>query len=324
MSGLSDPLVVKGYTLKNRIVMPPMNTGSSTIRGEVTDSLIKHYTRHSKSLGLLIVEHAYISLDGKYSTNQLGIYDNHLIPGLKQLTNSVHANNVPIILQINHKGARSFIDVARLEPHIPPLIKGTKELSIKEIENIVENFAIAAGRAIDAGFDGVEIHGAHGYLLNQFSSSLTNTREDLYGGSLSNRIRFPLELIRRVKEEIKEKLLLYRLGSVDLDPKGTNIKDSQQFALKMEEIGVDIIDVSGGMCGHLPNKLVNKQGFFIPQAEKIKKILKIPVIGVGGITDPFYADRLVQEERVDLVAVGRELLKDPDWPLKALNRLNRG
>jgi 2,4-dienoyl-CoA reductase-like NADH-dependent reductase (Old Yellow Enzyme family) len=134
-------------------------------------------------------------------------------------------------------------------------------------------------------------------------------------------MKFPLSVVKRVKEKVRGRLLLYRIGSDDLDPNGTRIEDSKRFAVQLQETGVDIIDVSGGLCGSRPEQLQNKQGFFITQAEKIKKTVNIPVIGVGGITEPEYANKIIQESRVDLVAVGRALLKDPKWAEKAIKRL---
>jgi NADPH2 dehydrogenase len=183
---------------------------------------------------------------------------------------------------------------------------------------------VAAGRAMRAGFDGVEVHGAHGFLLNQFFSPLTNRRRDKYGGSSDRRMRFPLEVVGKVREQVGGRLLLYRLGSDDLDVAGTRIEDSQKFAVKLEEAGVDIIDVSGGLCGSRPEQLQGRQGYFTPQAQQIRKVVDLPVIGVGGIREPEFADKLIKEGVVDLVAVGRALLKDPDWAMKVNKTLERG
>jgi 2,4-dienoyl-CoA reductase-like NADH-dependent reductase (Old Yellow Enzyme family) len=322
--GLLDPLELRGLRLKNRVVMPPMHTGLATGKGAVTSRLIEHYVRRSKALGLLIVEHSYVSLDGKLSKKQLGIYDDKLVKGLKKLSNSVHAVGTPVVVQINHAGSRTTIEVTGMQPVAPSSDESARELKINEIEALVDAFAMAAGRAMRAGFDGVEVHGAHGFLLNQFFSPLTNRRRDQYGGSLENRMRFPLEVVERVKEKVGRKLLLYRLGADDLNPAGTQIEDSQRFAVGLEEAGVDIIDVSGGLGGSRPEQLQSRQGYFVPQAQQIKKVVGVPVIGVGGIKEPQYADKLIREGRVDLVAVGRELLKDPDWALKAIETLEKG
>jgi len=319
--GLLNPLKVKGLPLKNRIIMPPMYTGLATSEGAVTEELVDHYVRRSKALGLLIVEHSYVSIEGKFSENQLGIYDDTLVSGLKKLTSSVHATGTPIIAQINHAGRATSRQITGSQPVAPSRYQNAVELKLSQIETLIELFAKAAERAMRSGFDGVEIHGAHGFLLNQFFSPLTNRRRDKYGGSLENRIRFPLQVVERVKEKVGGRLLLYRLGSDDMDSHGTKIQDSKRFAKRLEQAGVDIIDVSGGLCGSRPEQLQNQQGYFIAQAKKIKEVIEIPVIGVGGITEPEFSDRLIREGKVDLVAVGRKLLEDPDWAKKAIEAL---
>jgi len=319
--GLLNPLEVKGLKLKNRIVMPPMHTGLATTEGAVTNNLIEHYVRRSNALGLLIVEHSYVSLDGRLSERQLGIYDDHLVSGLEKLSSSIHETGAPAVIQINHAGKSASMKIIGARPIAPSPNGYYRKLRADKIEALTEAFALAAERAMRAGFDGVEVHGAHGFLLNQFFSPLTNRRRDKYGGSLENRMRFPLEVVEMVKEKAGGRLLLYRLGSDDLDSAGTQIEDSQKFAAKLEEAGVDIIDVSGGLCGSSPAQFQNGQGYFIPQARQIKEVIDIPVIGVGGITEPEYANKLIQEGQVDLVAVGRGLLEDPDWAIEAIKTL---
>jgi 2,4-dienoyl-CoA reductase-like NADH-dependent reductase (Old Yellow Enzyme family) len=253
----------------------------------------------------------------------LGIYDDRLILGLKKLSSSIHATGTPAVIQINHAGRSAKMEITHVRPVAPSATENARKLRTKEIEGLVEAYAMAADRAVKAGFDGVEVHGAHGFLLNQFYSPLSNQRKDKYGGTLRNRIRFPLEVVERVKDKVKGKLLLYRIGSDDLDPNGTTIEDSCKFASKLQASGVDIIDVSGGLCGSRPAQLQNIQGYFIPQAERIRKAVNIPVIGVGGITEPEYANSIIKEGRVDLIAIGRQLLKNPDWASEAIKTLER-
>jgi len=317
-----DPIIVKGLALKNRIVMPPMQTSLASPEGAVTDDLIGHYIRRSRDIGLIIVEHSYVSIEGKLSEKQLGVCEDKLISGLERLVGKVHSMGTPLVLQINHAGMKANTEITGVKPVGPSSDESTRELEVEEIEALPETYADAAERAMKAGFDGVEVHGAHGFLLNQFYSPITNRRGDKYGGTLENRIRLPLEVVERVKEKVGGRLLLYRLGSDDLDPHGIRIEDSKKFAKKLEEAGVDLIDVSGGMCGSRPEQLQDTQGYFIPQAQEIKKIVKIPVIGVGRIIDPEYADTLIKEGRVDLVAVGRKLLEDPNWVTKAIKILH--
>lgn len=301
--------------------MPPMQTGRATFEGAVTNRLTNFYVRRSTALGLPIVEHAYISLTGKIGPKQLGIYDDALIPGLAKLAESVHALGTPVVLQITHAGGVANKKIIGAEPAGPSATGKTRKLEKNEMQTLVCEFGMAAERAVKAGFDGVELHGAHGYLLNQFLSPLINKRGDEFGGSLENRNRFPLSVVERVRDSLKGKLLLYRLGADDLAPNGTRIEDAAAFAMKLEHAGVDIVDVSGGMCGSEPKQLRGVEGYFVPQASAIKKAVRVPVIGVGGITEAKYADQLVLDGKVDMVAVGRAFWKDSKWAEKALETL---
>jgi 2,4-dienoyl-CoA reductase-like NADH-dependent reductase (Old Yellow Enzyme family) len=321
LPSLIEPLEVKGVTLRNRIVMPPMQTGRASFEGAVTNRLINFYVRRSSVLGLPIVEHAYVSPTGRIGPKQLGIYSDSLISGFEKLAKGLHEVGVPAVVQISHAGGVTNKRVIGTEPAGPSARPKTRMLEVGEINNIAEDFALAAERAFRAGFDGVELHGAHGYLLNQFFSPLLNKREDDYGGSLEKRMSFPLLVVEKVRQRLRGKLLLYRLGSDDLAPEGTHIEDSVIFARKLEQSGVDIIDVSGGMCGSEPKQLKHVKGYFIPQASEIKKAVKVPVIGVGGITDAILADRLVSEGKVDLVAIGRAFWRDYQWAEKAIKTL---
>jgi 2,4-dienoyl-CoA reductase-like NADH-dependent reductase (Old Yellow Enzyme family) len=311
--GLLDSLEVKGLVLRNRIVMPPMQTGLATVKGAVTRRLVDHYVRRCAALGLLIVEHSYVSAGGRLSLKQLGIYHDGLISGLERLASSVHSKGTPVVIQITHAGRVAVRDLIGMEPAGPSATENARELTRNEVDALADDFASAAERAVKAGFDGVELHGAHGFLLNQFFSPLVNKRRDDYGGSLENRMRFPLMVVERVRETLKRRLLLYRLGADDLDRNGTQIEDAVAFAAKLEQNGVDMIDVSGGLCGSEPERLRSVVGYFVPQASAIKKAVHVPVIGVGGITEAAYADSLIREGSVDLVAVGRSLFKDPKW-----------
>ncbi len=298
-----------------------MQTGRATFEGAVTNRLINFYVRRSSALGLPIVEHAYVSPTGKIGPKQLGIYDNSLVEGFEKLAESLHTVGAPAIVQISHAGGAANKKVIGTEPAGPSARPKTRMLEVSEMETIADDFALATKRAVKAGFDGVELHGAHGYLLNQFYSPLLNKRHDEYGGSLENRIRFPLQVVRKVRQRLNDKLLLYRLGSDDLAPSGTHIEDSAIFAKTLEQAGVDIIDVSGGMCGSEPKQLRQVKGYFVPQANEIKKAVNVPVIGVGGITDAEFADKLIVDGKVDLVAVGRAFWRDNKWAEKATEKL---
>jgi 2,4-dienoyl-CoA reductase-like NADH-dependent reductase (Old Yellow Enzyme family) len=278
-------------------------------------------------VGLVIVEHSYFTSQGKASSNQLGIQDDVAISGLSRLVESIHAEGTPVCIQINHAGRKGNAAISGVEPVGPSATptEGSdvvlRVLEKNEIEHLVRMFGEAADRARKAGFDGVEVHGAHGYLLNQFVSPLTNRRTDEYGRSFEDRIRFPVEVVTEVRKAVgPDFLLLYRLGASDGEGRGVTIQEMQTFAQRLVRAGVNIVDVSGGLIGDAPADMTG-QGYFLPLAEKIKEAVDVPVIGVGGITDPTFADQAIREGRVDLVAVGRALLADPDWALSAKRTL---
>jgi 2,4-dienoyl-CoA reductase-like NADH-dependent reductase (Old Yellow Enzyme family) len=327
MAGLFDPIEIKGLTLKNRIVLPPMETGTGTTDGQPTEKTIIHYVERAKGgAGLIIVEHTFVSPDGRFSKYQLGLHTDENISAFKKLVKEIHKVGVPVALQINHAGLRGSFASGEGKPLGPsdvPLPESNEKpisLSIIDIERIIKNFADAAQRAFEAGFDAVEIHGAHGFLLNSFTSPITNQRNDKYGGSFEDRIRFPLEVVKEARKNIgREVPLFYRLGADDELPEGFSLAEASQLAKELVSAGIDLIDVSGGLCGSRPKNM--QVGHFVPHAATIKKAIDVPVIAVGRITEPKFADQIIREKKADLVAVGRAFLKDPHWGLKAKNAL---
>jgi len=327
MPRLFDPLRVRGLVLKNRIVMPPMATELASANGEVTERLVEHYSRRAKGPGLIIVEHSYVIRSGKLSENQLGIYNDDLIPGLAGLVNSVHEVGTPIAAQINHAGRLANSKISAAQPVAPSPIPASitaetpRELRQDEMVEIAERFASAAARALKAGFDAVEIHGAHGFLLNQFTSPLTNKRTDQFGSSLEGRMRYPLKVVDSIRRRIGKNVpLFYRLGADDRSPGGLTLEEGKKIAQKLVEAEVDVIDVSGGLCGSRPVDLKG-EGYLIHLAEGVKMTVNVPVVGVGGIVTAEFADEVVKSGRADLVAVGRAMLNDPDWAAKTISRL---
>ena len=328
MPSLFEPIEIKGLSLKNRLVMPPMGTRMATEDGKVNDRHSRHYVDRAKGgVGLIIIEHTYVSRDGKMSLGQSGLYDDKLIPSLKRLVEAIHAEGTRVVIQLTHAGAKAPRDITGMQPVgpwnvIPP--NGSevpKPLSVPEIKTIIARFGEAAYRAIEAGFDSVELHGAHGYLLCQFLSPYTNRRDDSYGGDLAGRLLFPLEVIKEVKIRLGENVpLFYRFGADDMVEGGLTRQEAKLAARHLEQAGVDVIDVSGGLGGDGQNRFT-KQGYFVPLAEGIKRMVKVPVIGVGNITEPEYADRIVREQRVDMVAFGHTLLSNPEFPKQATQKL---
>ena len=330
MADLLTPLTVKGHTLRNRMVMPPMETNLATEHGEVTDALIQSYVRHAQAgLGMIIVEFAYVRLDGRARVQQLGVHDDAMIPGLKRLAEAVQACGAVVGLQISHGGGKCPSDIIGRVPIsasdvvVPGASEPSRGATHDEIAEIISSFADAARRASEAGFDFIEVHGAHGYLLSEFLSPLTNTRTDGYGGSIDGRGRFPLAVVRAIRDEIgADALMLYRLGANDYREGGLTLEEGKLMARALVDAGVGLLDISGGLGGaSVPGWDEKSQGYFVPMAAEIRRYVDVPVVVAGGITDPRFADSVIREGQVDLVAIGRALLENPDWPRDAQNML---
>lgn len=327
LPNLLSSLEVKGLVLKNRIVMPPMANNMATEEGEITPRLVEHYLARAKAeVGLLIVEHAYVVPMGRANKNQLGVHDDRVIQGLRELVDAVHAAGARIGSQITHAGGATTSEVLGVIPEAPSPVqhpRGTeapRELGIKELAALAGAFAAAARRVRAAGFDMVEIHGAHGYLLNQFYSPLTNKRKDDYGGDREKRLRFPLEVAEAVRREVGPDFpVFYRLGADDLMPGGLTAEDARFAAPRLVEAGVDLLDVSGGLGGSRPEGA--KPGYFVPLAVAAKSVVQAPVLVTGGIREPEFADQIIRDGKADLVGIGRALLADPEWARKAIAAL---
>jgi len=304
-----------------------MVTGLADENGIASDALVEHYTQRANGVGLVIVEAS--SVESTSRGNLLGVDSDYVIPGLQRLVSAVQEQGSRIAIQLHYSGISTQSDTAHKSipgpspVSIPNSDVVMRELSIQEIEEIVVAFGQAAIRTKSAGFDAVEIHGAHGHLLNKFISPLTNKRTDLYGGSLRNRMRLPLEIVSAARNQVGADFpIIYRLGAVDMLPGGLTIQDGRRIAAALVEAGVNAIDVSGGHIG-TEHPTLKGQGYFIPTAEEIKRAAKSPVICAGGVTDPAYADRVIRQGRVDMVAVGRAILDDPAWARKAVEMLSR-
>ena len=329
MSYLLQPLNNSKLKSNNRLVYPPMATAKSNEDGKVTQGLLDYYDEksHGGYVSLYIIEHSYITPQGKASRGQLSLESDDTLDGLKKLADVIHKNGSKAVIQINHAGSAAKSDVTGLEIVGPSSIAHPrhtdipKELTKEEIKEIVNNFKDAAKRVKEAGFDAVEIHSAHGYLLNQFYSPITNKRTDEYGGNLLNRIRIHLEVIKAVKEAVGSDFpILLRLGACDYMEGGTTIEDSKKAAVEFEKAGVDILDISGGLLGYInPNN--KEQGYFSEITEALKEVISIPVILTGGITEADAAENLVASGKTDLVGIGRAMLKDSLWAEKAVEKL---
>ncbi len=320
MTGLFTALKTDSLNFRNRVAFPPMASEKSTEDGFPTEKLYDHYKKRSKYPGLVIVEHSYVDPRGRLSENQLGIYSDEHIEKLERLADIIESNGAVSAIQINHAGGQCKEELIGEKPVAPSdaYFEDVDTLTRDQMEEIKNNFVEAAKRAEGAGFDAVEVHGAHGFLLGQFMSPHSNQREDEFGGDdLENRMRFPLEVVEAVKDVITDTSLLYRLGATDRDDEGQTVDESKVFAEELEKRGIEMIDVSGNLCGSRPEELEGKQGYFVPLAEDIKEAVDVPVIGVGGVKDGRYADKVIREGKVDMIAVGREQWQDPEWVSKA-------
>ncbi len=330
MECIYEPILLNQLKLKNRIVLPPMASGK-TPDGKVTDALINYYTEKSQGgyLGLIITEHAYINQQGAAHAGQVSISCDSDIEGLAKIAHTIHQNGTKAIAQISHAGGATSQTITGLVPVSASALPNTKfngEISIEmnqaQIDAAVRDFSAAAKRAQRAGFDGVEIHSAHGYLLNQFYSPLTNRRNDCYKAStLESRLKFHREVIEAVRLETgKDFVLGIRLGGCDYTNGGSTIEDSVNAAVLLESLGVDFLDISGGMNGYrIPGN--NQPGYFSEMTRQIKEHVSIPVILTGGVTTALEAETLLKENKADMIGVGRAILKNSNWAQTQLNNI---
>jgi 2,4-dienoyl-CoA reductase-like NADH-dependent reductase (Old Yellow Enzyme family) len=323
MPHLFEPFTCRGLTLRSRIVFPPMAQDLCTSDGEITDRLIAHYRARARpGLGLPILEHSYVERRGRFSPHQTGIHEDRLVPGLARLCEAIHDLGFPIGIQLAHAGARACA-ADNGEPGVGPSAvappgeaTAPRPLDEADLGDLRRRFVAAAERAVAAGFDVIEIHGAHGFLLSEFLSPLTNRRADGYGGDRQGRERLLGEIAAGVRGVIGERPLWFRLGADDRLPGGLTLADGAEAGRALAAAGVDVLDVSGGLCGSRPAD-VRGPGFFGYAAAAVRAVAGVPVVAVGGIQDPRDAERLLSAGTADLIAVGRAILADPEWPERA-------
>lgn len=306
--------------LKNRIVMPPMCQYSSDNNGGVKPWHISHYaTRAIGGVGLIIVEATAVEPDGRISSNDLGIWDDSQIEGLKSLVEIVHENGAKIAIQIAHAGRKSQ---STNDPSAPSALRYSQhyanphELDKTGIKSIVEKFRLAAKRAKLAGFDGIEIHAAHGYLINEFLSPLTNKRNDEYGGDIKNRTKILFEIVELIRKEWNKPLWV-RVSASDYANGGNDVDDIINI-LNLLKDKIDAVNVSGGGLVHEQSVNVYP-GYMLDNAGKIKSNTNLAVVGGGLINSLELAEYAIGSGKCDLVFTGRQLLREPYWPLKIAN-----
>ncbi len=327
MAKLFTPFTIKEVTIPNRIMMSPMCMYQAESDGKVNEWHKVHYgTRSVGKVGLNMLEATAVEPRGRITDQDLGIWEDVQIAGLKEIVNFGHQHGSIMAIQLAHAGRKAEVSdqTTIIAPSpIPFLQEKTipKEMSVEMIKEVVYAFADAAKRADQAGFDIIELHGAHGYLIHQFLSPLSNQRTDEYGGTREGRVQFLKEIVEAVKKVWpNHKPIFLRVSATDYHPEGIDIKEMIEI-LKLVKSwgGIDVIDVSSG--GTVPVAPPFAPGYQVKFAEEIKKQVGIPTVTVGLITEPEMAEEIVWNDRADLVALGRELLRNPYWMFQAANKL---
>ena len=339
-----SPVQIGKLKISNRIAVAPM-CQYSAVDGVMTDWHIQHLMQLGYSAaGLIMVEATAVERIGRITHNCVGIYNDLCEASIKKtldLARSVAPTDTSFGIQLAHAGRKAsylrpwdgaspITENDKVEPawqtigpSAIPINNSSpvpKEMTVEDINKVREDFKKAAQRADKAGFDIIEIHGAHGYLLHSFFSPLSNQRNDQYGGSFENRIRFALEIIDDIKSVWPDnKPLFYRLSSIDAPGQGANLEDNIMLAKSLKSVGVDVIDCSSGGITGSPVLTKSKiiPGFQVPYSEKIKKDAEISSMAVGAIISADQANEIISNKRADLVAMGRELLADTQWVYKA-------
>lgn len=325
MPKLFSSIKIRDMDLRNRIVMPPMCMYSSDSEGRANSWHFIHYsTRSIGGVGLIVVEATAVEPRGRLSDRDLGLWDDSQIEGLGKIVEEVKKHGAKIGIQINHAGRKCGADedviIAPSPIAFDESYKTPVEMTKEDIRRTAALFKEAASRAYKAGFDVIEIHGAHGYLINQFLSPLSNRRTDEYGGSLENRARLLKEIIRAVRTVWPAaKPLAVRVSAEDYAEGGNHDTDLAEMINMVKPEGVDIVNVSSGAV--VPVKMKVYPGYQIKFAETIKRITGLYVIAGGLITEAVMAEEIVQNDRADMVFMGRELLRNPYFPLNSAKEL---
>jgi len=331
MSILFTPANIGTIRIKNRFVRSATNDRATTEEGRVTDELVDYYgTLARGEIGLIITGHSYIHPLGKGSARQLGVYDDSLIAGLRRLTDSVHETDGKIAMQITHAGRQTQAAIIGETPVAPSAIPYglqkvmPRELSGAEIEAIIEDFGKAAGRAREAGFDAVQLHGAHGYLINQFLSPFSNKRTDKWGrgGSSSGRFTFLEAVYKSVRERVGPDFpVTIKLAMRDFVEGGLQVDDCIDIASLLARLGIDAIETSGGFSGAMENirrdVLPGKgEAYFRKEASRLKKKVDVPVILVGGLRSKEVMEAILNAGDADFVSMSRPFIREPDLVIK--------
>jgi len=320
-SDVFSPFSLRGMTLRNRLVMSPMLMYRGQEDGMLKEHNYVHYA--SRALGgvaMIATEVLAVEPRGRISARDLGLWNENQAQGLARLVDFVQSCDVRICAQLAHAGRKSHLAATAIAPSALPydIALGTPaEASVADIQGVVDNFQAAARRADDAGFDAIEIHAANGYLLHQFLAEESNRRTDAYGGSLENRMRLPLQVVEAIRAVWPdEKPLLYRICATDFGTNGVTQAESDALARELARRGVDLIDVqTGNILPGYDGKIY--PGYQVPYAERIRSISGLPTAATGSIASIDLAEDIIGSGRADLIFLGRTLLRDPFWPIRA-------
>lgn len=317
---LSDTIIINKTIIKNRIVMPPLVCFNwADQEGFETVPRVKHYGERAKGgTGLIVIEASAISKPGRLCNSQIGLWSDDHIAQFERIAESCHKYGTKVIVQLVHAGMKAIGEKNKVYSASASVVKDKTcvSMTIKDIENVIKQFVKASVRAYKAGLDGVEIHGAHGYLLNQFTSKVSNQRDDQYGKTLDDRLRLPLEIIKQVRIATSSTFIIgYRFGIND-----PTLTEDSYFTKLLQDSGVDMLNVSAGIG--FDDVLVPKNYPFSKityLGTTICEVATIPVVVVYGIRTKEQANLLIESNYADMVAVGRGILADPEWANKALH-----
>lgn len=324
-----EPGKIGNLEIKNRLIVPSMLTEYASKDGNLTERYIRYYEEKAKGgFGLIITEDNAVEPRGAGFINLPGLWEGINFENHKELTRRVKAHGAKMFVQIYHAGreASEFIigtqPVAPSPIHDPAIYEIPHELSIEEIEVLEDKFVYSIMKAKESGYDGVELHGAHGYLINQFVSPFSNRRTDKYGGNMMNRMRFPLNIIKKAYEKVGEDFVItYRMSADEFVEGGLTIEDSKIISIILEDAGIKALHVSGAVykSGHLPSApYQSNTALFSDLAKSIKEVVEIPVIAVNKINTPLVAESILKQEKADFVAIGRSSIADPFFPKKTM------
>ena len=329
LENLFSPVRINGLELKNRAVMPAMGTGYAGTDGKATERLLAYLSRRARGgVGLIVTEICAVDTRGKSSPAQLGAWSDELIESLASITQAIHAEDGKAALQLYHAGRETLEAFTGAMPESPSgipsptLMQPCEEMSALRIAEVIDGYAKAAGRAVEAGFDAVEVHGAHGYLINQFLSPFSNQRNDDYGGSDEDRARFALAIASAIRQTVGPDFpIIFRVSADELIRGGYDLSFMEWLAPRLVEAGADCIHASVGVSTTPGNLTIasmdTEPGFNLVRARAIRQASGVPVIGVGRINDPALADEAIARGDADLISFGRQHLADPDFLLKA-------